>query len=520
VFLSGYVRPYALAHALVPLGFWLTVEVFSSSRLTADKRIRLKFRVQMPSFPPRIVRSPSLNSGRGSGGGGNRLALPAIALTLTLAASFWTTLIAPIWIAFFGLFTLIVYPLRRSITRWIPIAIGFIALSIPILIARGDLASGRNVQVETPPFFAGMTQIFADYFGAAGWVWAALLIAAAVAFVTSSPPPKLRRVALALAGWAFGGTLSIYLVNARFAFFQPSYLFWTLTGWALLGGVLLAHLPAFGRWGAASLIAVLMFLPVPARVEQNYTTGSTQAFTWLRDHVRAGDVLVVDPGFNCLAPYELDYHIRAFFPDGLVVTPAVSDARRVWYAVNQNTQDHAFADAQTARRQPSIFVGSPTCLFRLYEAPPNVQGVAYENGLRFHGAYPVEALPDQFVPYTYPLAAREGETIRARLWWSVDDPPPADYSIGLYLIDPGTSRIVAQYDSAPQVAPDPPETSRWQPGRYYIETRELILPYPLVTDEYQLRLAVYQWWDGVRLTSPGADADALTDLFTIHVKSW
>jgi len=509
IFLSGYVRPYTLAHALVPLGFWLTVEY-----------------MRFFTPPPVPLSEFAGGSAKRRRGFESRDFMWGIALTLTLAASFWTTLVAPIWIAFFGVYTLIVYPLRRMIVRWTPVAIAFIVLSIPIMIARGDVASGRSVLPNSPPFFDGMAALLVDFLGGAWFIWAVLLVIGVIAVVVRQwrqqrrPTGSPLRVIIGLGVWCFGGMIAMYVFDSRLGFFRPSYLFWALTGLALFGGVLLAHLPRGGRFGAAALIAVLLFVPVPARVEQNFTTGGTQVFTWLRGHVRTGDVVVLDPSFDCLAPYDLDYHVRAFFPLGLQVSSQVSDALRVWYGVNQNTQDQSFFNAQTRDRHASIFVGSPTCLFRLYEAPPDVEGVLFANGMRFHGAQAVEALPDQLVPLTHPLAAREGETIRVRLWWSVDAAPAADYSVGLYLFDPDDGRLMAQDDSAPRVAPDPAETSRWQPDRYYIEDRLFTLPYPFVTDEYTLKLSVYQWWDNIRIAAPEADPDNLLDLLSVFVKSW
>ena len=66
----------------------------------------------------------------------------------------------------------------------------------------------------------------------------------------------------------------------------------------------------------------------------------------------------------------------------------------------------------------------------------------------------------------------------------------------------------------------PPETSRWQPGKLYIEERELKLPYPLTTGTYDIRLAVYQWWDSVRIAAPGTDENTMLRLGSVWVKAW
>ncbi|MCC6615834.1 MAG: hypothetical protein IT320_20355 [Anaerolineae bacterium] len=81
--------------------------------------------------------------------------------------------------------------------------------------------------------------------------------------------------------------------------------------------------------------------------------------------------------------------------------------------------------------------------------------------------------------------------------------PPLDCAIGLYLLD-GSGALVAQadgpinhYDHA--IVP----TSQMQPGQIYIDYRALDLSEDLPPGDYTLMLAVYQPWDGVRLTLPG-----------------
>jgi len=480
IFLSGYVRPYAMASPLIPMGLYFTLRYFEAN----------------PSNMRAII-------GWGA------------ALTVTLIVSFYTILTTPIWVVLFGLHTLIVYPLRRVLIRWIPVAVLFVIASLPIVIAF-QRQIGRSLILEAIPFAEGITTILGDYFGGALWLWTALLVIGVIGWLARRPHP---RPVIVFVLWSFGGLLAMFALHPRLGFFRPSYSFWTLTGFALLGGVLLASLPRIGRIGAAVVITVVMFIPVPPELEQNYAPPGVVNFTWLRDHVRAGDEIILDPGFDCLADFELDYYARAFFPEGLILRRDPSNARRVWYATNQNTVDSGFHDAVTLGRLPSIFVGSPVCLFRLYEAPPDPVGIAFENGMRFHGAEAVERVGDQAVPITRPLAAREGETIRLRLWWSADQAPARDYSVGVYVI--GADGLpVAQSDSAPQT--DPPETSRWASETFYTEERLIVLPNPLLPGDYPITMAVYGWWDLARVpAAQGADPDTnAISLLNLSVKSW
>jgi len=103
------------------------------------------------------------------------------------------------------------------------------------------------------------------------------------------------------------------------------------------------------------------------------------------------------------------------------------------------------------------------------------------------------------------IDVREGETVRLRLWWSVDRPVTLDYSVGLYMMD--SSGQVAQSDGPPQPVGGPQETSRWLAGRYYLDEREITLPYPAQVGSYAINLALYQWWDGKRIAAPGMNSD-------------
>jgi hypothetical protein len=79
---------------------------------------------------------------------------------------------------------------------------------------------------------------------------------------------------------------------------------------------------------------------------------------------------------------------------------------------------------------------------------------------------------------------------------------------------------VDQVDGPPQVMDGPQETSQWRTGRYFIEERELTLPYPLSNRTHTIYLSVYQWWDSVRIAAPGVDDNSLLPLRTVNVTTW
>lgn len=189
--------------------------------------------------------------------------------------------------------------------------------------------------------------------------------------------------------------------------------------------------------------------------------------------------------------------------------------RHIWYLKEDGAGWHnsEFGAKVKENHIEGIFVGLYKALFRLYEAPPDAEGILFENGMRFHGMEVVGESPR-------PLVRREGDSVRLRLWWTVDRPVEADYSIALHIYR--RDALAAQSDSGPQLIDPslPGQTSAWQPGRYYIEERELTLPDFMPSEEYPIYLTVYQWWDGQRINAPGVNADSLLDIGKLYVKAW
>jgi len=226
---------------------------------------------------------------------------------------------------------------------------------------------------------------------------------------------------------------------------------------------------------------------------------------------------VADPSSRCGQPEEWDYFIRTYFPQGLQFIQNPDGYRRVWYITYDGQQNPQLFQAITKGRVAERFVGPAGCLFRLYEAPPDSVGIPFENGLRFHGM----DVMDGERPWSAPLVRREGESIRVRLWWSVDQPPPLDYSIGTYVMR--DDHVFAEADSPPQlIYPEdaPQETSRWKPGQYYVEQRDLVLPYPTPAITMYIKMAVYFWQDGKRLSAPGMDENHLLTLARLTVMGY
>jgi len=199
----------------------------------------------------------------------------------------------------------------------------------------------------------------------------------------------------------------------------------------------------------------------------------------------------------------------------------------VWYITSEVKRDLATDAAVREGRVERNFVGPADFFFRLYEAPPDPDGILFDNGMRFHGVDFLDSTGEHYL--SGPLVTyHTGDKIRIRLWWSVDKQPTADYSIASYLTLPNR-QIMDQFDGPPQVVSleyppqvPPPATSQWQPGKFYVEERELQMPLPdqgyLTT--FRIYMTVYQWWDNTRIHAPGVDDDTSLLLKQFQIESW
>jgi hypothetical protein len=476
IFLSIYTRGYAYPLALLPCALWLTCRYFDH-----------------PDWRRALV------------------------LALVMVAMFYTQLTSAIAFTILGIYTLLVY--RARIWRWWLPAVIALPLALPEILRQREILGSRlsaTATIQLPALPQALADLYTNYFGAAALLWAVVLIAAlflALRFAGG----RIRTWYLVL--WALGAPLAMYALNPLLGFFSGRYSWWIALGIALLVAWGMSWLPRAGRAVAGLALAGLVFAPLPPTGYYMPEAPLLANFRWLADEWRAGDVVVRDPAHNCGAPEEWEIYVRAFFPSGLVFDSVPRDHQRIWYITHDGRETPTLADAVRTGRVAGRFVGPPGCLFRLYEAPPDAEGVLFENGMRFHG---MQALDESGRVWYAPLVRREADTLRVRLWWSVDTPPDRDYSVGVYLLSSSGSMIV-QSDSAPQIVfPDsaPRETSRWQPGEIYIEERVLVISDGLVMEQGQLGLAVYGWWDAVRLHAPGVSETGLLRLADVAIAAW
>jgi hypothetical protein len=432
-------------------------------------------------------------------------------LGVCLTAMFYISFTSAGAFLMLGLYTLIAYP-RKLWRWWLPGLILLIAALVEVLY-KLQLVVGRVEglrQIALPPLLQGLFNLF-WYFAGNGWVLWGLLLMAATGLIFY----RQRRISshtLGLFVWVFLAPVLMYALYPVMGFFSQRYAWWIMIGLALWIGWGLSYLPKPAALGAGAIMLVAMTYPLPISSYSFDFSPISDNMAWLSQHIQVGDVFVRDPHVNCGDPEEWDYAIRTYFPNGLSFVSDPAGHRRVWYVVGA-LPDQTIQNRVSQNRIQPIFVGPPGCAFRLYEAPPDEPGTAFANGMRFHGA----DVMDGDVPWSGPVVRRRGETVRLRLWWSVDKAVDRDYSVGTYILrDNG---LLAEVNDAPQVTDGPRETSRWQTGRYYVEERVLQLPQGGKGD-YDVMLAVYYWEDGKRTAAPGLNEAGLLLLNHLYIKAW
>lgn len=455
----------------------------------------------------------------------------AVLLAVILALVLYTYLPGVIGFMMLGVYTLIVYP-RRLGRWWLP---GLIAavLAAPVLVDKLFRVSER---LSSPTAAVGAVEAFSDYFrqytvfryeGHPVLVWVGLALLATGLLLWRWR--RWERPTWALLAWAALLPGLLYLVNPLLKMFQQHYAMALMLGLALWLAWGLAYLRRWRYGAAAGALVVLLLVPFHLEYYPGYWRPLLSIFSWLSANVQAGDVFVIDPRCCLTKSYEWDYAAQLYFPQGGLHLVGQPDGyRRVWYVTDETRRSPALDAQVRAGRVERDFIGPAWFFFRLYEAPPDPAGIRFDNGLRFHGVDVLSPDGRQYQRGPF-ITRRDGETLRFRLWWSVDAPVEADYSVGTYLRWGDGGGVADQVDGPPQTIsltfpPEvpPQETSQWQPGQFYVEERELTLPTDLGARDYrfELALAVYQWWDNTRFSAPGADADRLLKLAMISVPSW
>jgi len=493
-FQSTHVRGYIMAMALFPLAFWLAIRLFEREKSRWSD---------------------------------------VILLAVALAVLFYTTYSAVFAFLILGLYTLLTFPLIR-IWRWLRVGLVAIVLALPMILslashilptlAARETARAGGQTFELEPYPQYQWQLLESYAGTALPLWIGLVIIFLGIFIWKRS--SIQRSTFALLVLSLLSPIFAGLVMPFFGLAAPHYSWWAVFPIALLAGNLLSDLPNYFWQIAAVIMIAFPFLPIPVdtfdlRYGNQFLTPFESTFEWLQDHMNPGDVILVDSSCDdiyekCGTAEEWEYFQRVYFPDRRLNIvrdiEETSDARRIWYLHIDGWHDEAL-EAQVAEgRMESIFVGPWDFLWQLYEAPPDPEGVLYQNGMRFHGFDVIDpALGNGYTSGS--VVRREGESVILRLWWSVDEVLEQDYSISTGIAPAMNQPALVQVDSAPQTIAlqaygdvPPPETSQWVPGEMYVEERVLELTADIDADlrdsPLVIFMTVYQWWDGETISAP------------------
>ncbi|MCB9451248.1 MAG: glycosyltransferase family 39 protein [Anaerolineaceae bacterium] len=302
--------------------------------------------------------------------------------------------------------------------------------------------------------------------------------------------------------WAFGVPVIAFALNTVVAIYTPRYILNFVLGLGLVTGAGLAVIPRpRWRWTALVAFAAVNLLAMPAALPQ----GNAPFRTVLAD-VSATAV----PGDAFFFPrwgeagdfthwmYQTRLPRASEYRDNWVYT--LDDAqlyRRVWFITTNwfnAANQAAFHTLEPTHPLQTVYgdCNPQWCLLaQLMEAPPDTQPTLFGDDLAFWGV---------------DVDAVSREVIQTRLWWRVEQTPALNYSIGLHLLD-SSGELVAQLDRNILHYGEALETSQLEPGRTYIDSRDLRLPDGLPPGDYYLSLVVYDWQTGDLLPLPdGRDA--------------
>lgn len=487
VFGSLYLRGYSSVHALTPVAYFWLLRYFDTRRWWHG-----------------------------------------VILGALLAALLYMNLAAVVVVLLLAVYALVVFT-KRALWGVIP-GVTALVLLAPMIVQRVGIAVSRldvlrSASVSPPLEIVPV--IYAELIGEQLWLWLVLIGLAVVGHVLLLRQAHLRRHSIILSLWALAPLL-VYFANDIFSFMIARYLVWVVTGLAVFIGVGLGGLPRPVTLVSAPLMLGLLFVPIQWVNYDIFEPNTGDALRWISRRAARDDVLLIDPDWHATysaaqrEPVEWAMALRTHFDTPLPLVTDAADHRRIWYVSWVDDEDpETLADVREGRVAREWW-GPPTALFRLYEAPPDPQGVRFENGMRFHGA---DIVRDGRLVQSSEPVYREGETVTVRLWWSVDAPLARDYSVGVYVLR--NEVVLANYDSTPQtippdpVQPAPPQaTSQWQPGQFYVEERQIPLGYPAQMGVRTLAVTVYYWEDAEKLTAEGMNALGLLPVQRVFVMAW
>jgi uncharacterized membrane protein len=433
-------------------------------------------------------------------------AVTLLAIALLQAALLYTHYFG-VWMALvIGLHALLVLPRQDALRVWAALVVGGLLFLpwLPALLAQfGGAGSGlgyvsRDLLLNLRAYLDRAWN--GDYL--LGGVLS--LIGIIALWQRRRAPPA----ALLMLLWLVVPLALSLLINLRFSWFIERNMIFTLAGlYAVMGAGLAwaggwtrhcrvptrdhllnrVNLPRWGR--VAAPLAALAFVALGIARYDTFWPFVTPDWRSLAgaigDDARSDDAFVLNG-----EPYSLPYYLDQRLPAPIILTPlntwldAPTENDRIWlidasWEVRSQARAALPAGMQMTR-QHVLGVLVAEFYQRLPDAPRTAFGDQLELGTR---------LPND-------LTASPGEMLHLDLWWRALRQPDADYSVGVYLVD-ASGTVVSQQDGGFDRGRIPAlllPLNQWAP-----DSRALPIPSALLSGEYALTVAVYDWRTNQRL---------------------
>lgn len=455
-----------------------------------------------------------------------------VSIALTIALAFYTTYTSLIAFMVLGLYTLLRY--RQEIWRWVFPATLALLLVLPqllsfvgVLLNRADTDEAVPLSL-LPPEIDSMLLIYRAFLGSVYGIWGGIIgIALVCLLIYHREAFKRWQIAWLVITIIFAPIFA-YLAHANGIFFRfdERYVWWGIIPIALLVGGGLSYLPIDLNRASILVFGILIFFPTPYHGDK-VAIPVERTFQAVAQDIQNGDGAAVDSSLCISSPCDFfhtwTYYYSYYFGNDVTILANPDDHRHIWYFYQQRWQDDTTLSVLSQGRAEGRFHGNGAFGVQEYVAPPNPQGILFDNGIRFHG---VDILDDNGRS-SDDIALREQEAVDVRLWWSIEAPLANEYSVSLQVMDEA-GNLIAQTDQAPQLAKlDPdnpfllPETmTGWQPNTMYTSERTLQLPDLGDPTPVAMYLVIYQWWDGVRISSPSNNELEQLELMRIEIQGW
>lgn len=492
VYLGIFIRGYAQVMALFPLAILLTARYFEMHKIR-----------------------------------------DAFGLAFTMGLMFVSTYTTVIAFAFLGLLTLLRY--ARQLGRWVIVGLFASPFALIEILRKWEFWFDRvspNSGGYHPTRYPINTMVdhYREYVGQAEVLWLCLGIVALVLLIWKGREYN-RLLLWILIACIFAPLITLFLVESRiFILMTTRYSWWVLIILSLGFALGLRYLPKI-LWMATMLVMVGLMVTLPMREiyysEPLYSEFFEDNFEWLREQSLPGDVLMFDPKFCtgiCNNRDEIALYWDIYLDDKVTWVDSPGDYRRIWLWRGIGHSRELLEELEETHI-PSLFFGPPTSLLELYVAPPDPEGILYENGMRFHG---FDIMQDNG-RYDYPpYDLRERTTVQVRLWWSADEPIDEDYQVSLQIQNMVNQQIVTQHDGAPNLIhlkpnafePLPSTTQDWIPNQLYVDLRTLEIPNTFSEIRSKIVLIIYTLPDGTRIPTIEKPSDGVLPLSETVVWGW